>query len=42
MNRASIGIQDFTDIVQNAIGREQPFENTKPASRRCAATVSIR
>lgn len=29
MNRASIGIQDFTDIVQNAIGREQPFENTK-------------
>ncbi|MCE6950941.1 oxygen-independent coproporphyrinogen III oxidase [Cereibacter sphaeroides] len=28
MNRASIGIQDFTDIVQNAIGREQPFENT--------------
>lgn len=29
MNRASIGIQDFTDIVQNAIGREQPFEATK-------------
>ncbi|WP_145103556.1 oxygen-independent coproporphyrinogen III oxidase [Cereibacter sediminicola] len=35
MNRASIGIQDFTDIVQSAIGREQPFENT----RACVETL---
>lgn len=28
MNRASIGIQDFADIVQDAIGRQQPFETT--------------
>nr|AAB38508.1 oxygen-independent coproporphyrinogen oxidase [Cereibacter sphaeroides] len=36
MNRASIGIQDFTDIVQSAIGREQPFENTRACVETCA------
>lgn len=29
MNRASIGIQDFDPLVQQAIGRAQPFEMTK-------------
>lgn len=29
MNRASIGVQDFNDKVQQAIGREQSFETTK-------------
>jgi len=29
MTRASIGIQDFSPIVQAAIGREQPFEDTR-------------
>lgn len=29
MNRASIGVQDFNDKVQQAIGREQSFEITK-------------
>ncbi|MDC0660119.1 oxygen-independent coproporphyrinogen III oxidase [Leisingera sp. SS27] len=29
MNRASIGIQDFDPLVQQAIGRAQPFEVTK-------------
>ena len=28
MNRASIGIQDFDPLVQQAIGREQPYEAT--------------
>ncbi len=28
MNRASIGIQDFSETVQNAIGRVQSFETT--------------
>ena len=28
MNRASIGIQDFDPLVQQAIGREQPYETT--------------
>ncbi len=29
MNRASIGIQDFSPMVQAAIGREQPYDVTK-------------
>ena len=29
MNRASIGVQDFNETVQQAIGREQSFETTK-------------
>lgn len=29
MNRASIGIQDFDPLVQQAIGRAQPFEVTR-------------
>ncbi len=29
MNRASIGVQDFTEKVQAAIGREQSFETTR-------------
>ncbi|WP_424978113.1 oxygen-independent coproporphyrinogen III oxidase [Leisingera sp. S232] len=29
MNRASIGIQDFDPLVQQAIGRAQPFEATR-------------
>jgi len=29
MNRASIGVQDFNEKVQQAIGREQSFETTK-------------
>lgn len=29
MNRASIGIQDFSEHIQSAIGREQPFELTQ-------------
>ncbi|MDV4169606.1 oxygen-independent coproporphyrinogen III oxidase [Rhodovulum sp. FJ3] len=29
MNRASIGIQDFDPLVQQSIGREQPFDITR-------------
>ncbi|USG60425.1 oxygen-independent coproporphyrinogen III oxidase [Sneathiella marina] len=29
INRASLGVQDFSPIVQNAINRVQPFETTK-------------
>ncbi|RMD48905.1 MAG: coproporphyrinogen dehydrogenase, partial [Alphaproteobacteria bacterium] len=29
MNRASIGIQDFDPLIQEAIGRPQPFERTR-------------
>ncbi len=29
MNRASIGVQDFDEIIQKAIGREQSYELTK-------------
>lgn len=29
MNRASIGIQDFSPVVQAAIGREQPYDLTE-------------
>ncbi|MFN6951589.1 MAG: oxygen-independent coproporphyrinogen III oxidase [Albidovulum sp.] len=31
MNRASIGVQDFDPIIQDAIGRDQTFEVTKLA-----------
>lgn len=43
MNRASIGIQDFSPKVQAAIGREQPYEQTAQcvASLRAAGITSL-
>ncbi|MBU2992885.1 oxygen-independent coproporphyrinogen III oxidase [Octadecabacter sp. 1_MG-2023] len=43
MNRASIGIQDFSPDVQAAIGREQPFEVTQACvqSLRAAGITSL-
>ena len=33
MTRASIGIQDFNDHIQQVIGRQQSFEQTNEAAR---------
>lgn len=43
MTRASIGIQDFAQDVQNAIGRQQSFEQTKLCSDllRAASVTSL-